>query len=123
MGGISECNAHFIVCNLIKSLSLYQKLKAVWVGSMSLQALSLRIHSFNIYLLYRMILDYCFGVSVTYTFQTENNKIKLLTEYENVTQEVLLPIELMLQISKQFQHARISWHIKFENYTPRKPGK
>jgi hypothetical protein len=29
------------------------------------------------------------GVSVTYKFQIKNSKIKLLTEYKNVTQEVL----------------------------------
>jgi hypothetical protein len=29
------------------------------------------------------------GVSVAYNFQTGNNKIKLLTEYEGVTQNVL----------------------------------
>jgi hypothetical protein len=29
------------------------------------------------------------GVSVAYNFQTGNNKIKLLTEYESVTQKVL----------------------------------
>jgi hypothetical protein len=47
---------------------------------------------------------------VTYKFQTENNKIKLLTEYENVAQKVLLDIELILQNAKQLQHARFSWH-------------
>jgi hypothetical protein len=30
------------------------------------------------------------GVSVAYNFQTRNNKIKLLTEYESVTQNVLI---------------------------------
>jgi hypothetical protein len=29
------------------------------------------------------------GISVAYNFQTGNNKTKLLTEYENVTQKVL----------------------------------
>jgi hypothetical protein len=33
------------------------------------------------------------GVSVAYNFQTESNKIKLFTEYESVTQNVLLSLE------------------------------
>jgi hypothetical protein len=37
---------------------------------------------------------------VAYNFQTGKNKIKLLTEYENATQEVLLFIESMLQNDK-----------------------
>jgi hypothetical protein len=36
------------------------------------------------------------GVSVTYNFQTGNNKIKLLMEHENVTQNVVLPLESTL---------------------------
>jgi hypothetical protein len=56
---------------------------------------------------------------MAYNFQTGNNKIKLLTEYENVTQEVLLLIELILLNAKQRQHARTSWHLRFENYRPR----
>jgi hypothetical protein len=47
--------------------------------------------------------------------QTKNNKIKLLTEYENVTQKVLLFIESVLQNAKQLQHARLSWQVRFEN--------
>jgi hypothetical protein len=58
---------------------------------------------------------------VAYNFQTESNKTKLLTEYENVTQNVLLYVELMLQNAKQLQHARLSWHVKFENYRQRNP--
>jgi hypothetical protein len=52
--------------------------------------------------------------------QTGESKIKLLTEYESVTQTVLLPVESMLQNAKQLQHVRISWHVRFENYRPRK---
>jgi hypothetical protein len=36
-----------------------------------------------------VILNYCWGVSLAYNFQTGSNKIKLLMEYENVTQKVL----------------------------------
>jgi hypothetical protein len=50
-------------------------------------------------------------VSVVYSFQTRNNKIKLLMEYESVTQKVLLPIESLLQNAKQLQQAHLSWHI------------
>jgi hypothetical protein len=35
-------------------------------------------------------------------FQTGSNKIKLLTEYENVTQKVLLPLESTLQNAENF---------------------
>jgi hypothetical protein len=42
-------------------------------------------------------------------------------EYENVTQKVLFSAEPMLQNAKQLQHARLSRHVKFENYRPRKP--
>jgi hypothetical protein len=41
---------------------------------------------------------------VAYTFQTGNNKIKLLMEYENVTKKVLLPMESIPQNAKQLQH-------------------
>jgi hypothetical protein len=44
---------------------------------------------------------------VAYNFQTGNNKIKLLTEYENVTEKVLLVIESILQNAKH-----LSWHIR-----------
>jgi hypothetical protein len=44
-------------------------------------------------------------------FQAGNNKLKLLTEYESVTQKVSLPIESILQDPKQLQHARLSWHV------------
>jgi hypothetical protein len=57
---------------------------------------------------------------VAYNFQIGNNKIKLLPEYENVTQELLLFLGSILQNAKQLQHARFSWHIKFENYRSRK---
>jgi hypothetical protein len=36
--------------------------------------------------------------------------MKLLTEYENVTQSVLLFLESLLYNAKQLQHARLSWH-------------
>jgi hypothetical protein len=54
-----------------------------------------------------------------YNFQTGNNKTKL-SEYESVTQKVLLLVELMPQNGKQLQHARLSWHVRFENYRPPK---
>jgi hypothetical protein len=47
---------------------------------------------------------------VAHDFQTGNNKIKLLMEYEGVTQKVSLPLESILQNAKQLQHARLSWH-------------
>jgi hypothetical protein len=34
----------------------------------------------------------------------------MLTEYESVTQSILLIMESMLQNSKQLQHARLSLH-------------
>jgi hypothetical protein len=43
---------------------------------------------------------------VAYNFQIGNNKIKLLAEYESVTQEVLLPVESILQNAKQLQRAQ-----------------
>jgi hypothetical protein len=52
------------------------------------------------------------GVSVAYNFQAAKNKIKLLTEYENVTQKILSVIESILQNAKQLQHARLSWHTR-----------
>jgi hypothetical protein len=52
------------------------------------------------------------GVSVGYHFQTRNNKVKLLTEYESVNQKVLISIESILQNAKQLQHARLSWHVR-----------
>jgi hypothetical protein len=45
---------------------------------------------------------------VAYNIQTGNNKIKLLMEYESVTQKVLLFIESMLQNAKKIQYARLS---------------
>jgi hypothetical protein len=44
---------------------------------------------------------------VSYNFQTRNIKTKLLTEYENVTQKVLLVIDSVLQNAKQLQHAHL----------------
>jgi hypothetical protein len=49
---------------------------------------------------------------VAYNFQTGNNRIKLLTEYESVTQKVVSPVESILQNAKQLQHARLSWHVR-----------
>jgi hypothetical protein len=43
---------------------------------------------------------------VAYKFQTGNNKIKLLAEYESVTQNVLLAVESILHNAKQLQHAQ-----------------
>jgi ubiquinone biosynthesis protein UbiJ len=51
-------------------------------------------------------------LSMAYTFQTKNNQIKLLTEYESVTQTVLLFTESILRHIKQLQHARLSRHVK-----------
>jgi hypothetical protein len=56
-----------------------------------------------------VIQKYC---PVAYNFQTKNNKIKLLTEYESVTQKVLISLESILQNAKQLQHACLSWHIR-----------
>jgi hypothetical protein len=38
--------------------------------------------------------------------------MKLLTEYESETQEVLLLVYSVLQNTKQLQHARLSWHVR-----------
>jgi hypothetical protein len=43
----------------------------------------------------------------TIIFNTRNNKIKLLTEYESVIQKVSLPVELILKNAKQLQHVRL----------------
>jgi hypothetical protein len=48
------------------------------------------------------------GVSVAYNFQTGNNKTKLLMEYESVTQNVSLLIQIKLKNAKQLEHARLS---------------
>jgi hypothetical protein len=61
------------------------------------------------------------GFTLTIIFKPEIKKVKLLTEYESVTEEVLLSIEAILQNAKQLLHARISWHVRIENYGPRKP--
>jgi hypothetical protein len=42
------------------------------------------------------------GVSVPYNIQTGDNKITLLTEYENATQKVLLFVESVLRILTSF---------------------
>jgi hypothetical protein len=46
-----------------------------------------------------------------YNFQTESKKIKLLKEYERVTQRVLLGLELILQTAEKLQHGRLSWQV------------
>jgi hypothetical protein len=38
-------------------------------------------------------------------FQTGKNKIELVTEYESVTDKIVLLIESILQNTKQLQHA------------------
>jgi hypothetical protein len=48
---------------------------------------------------------------VAYNFQTGNKKIKLLTEYESVTQKVLFSIELVPQNAKQLQNSCLSWQV------------
>jgi hypothetical protein len=60
--------------------------------------------------MYRVILNYV-GVSMAYKFQMENNKIKLLMEYESATQKVLLSVESILQNAKRLQRAHISCHV------------
>jgi hypothetical protein len=68
-----------------------------------------------------MILNYCRGFRCL-LFSTEKNNMKLVTEYESVTQKVLLDIESILQNAKQLQHARLLFFcFRFENYRPRKP--
>jgi hypothetical protein len=49
---------------------------------------------------------------VAFNFQTGNNRIKLLTGYERVTQKVLWLIESILQNAKQLQHTRLSLHLR-----------
>jgi hypothetical protein len=56
---------------------------------------------------------------MAYNFQTGNNKIILLAEYESVTQEVLLFIESILHNAKQY--AQFNFFFRFENDRPRKP--
>jgi hypothetical protein len=53
---------------------------------------------------------------VAYNFQTGNNNIKLLTEYESVTQKVLLLLESILQNPKQLQHARLFWRVRYPRF-------
>jgi hypothetical protein len=50
----------------------------------------------------------------------KKNKTKLFTEYKIQTQRVLLIIDSILQNAKELKHARLSWHLGFENYRPRK---
>jgi Uri superfamily endonuclease len=44
---------------------------------------------------------------VVYNIQIRSNKIKLIREYENVTQKVLLFIESILHNAKQLEHERL----------------
>jgi hypothetical protein len=44
---------------------------------------------------------------MAYNFQIGSNKIKLLKDYESVTQNVLLCIESMLENAKLLQHLRL----------------
>jgi hypothetical protein len=48
-------------------------------------------------------------VPLAYNFHTWNDKINLLTKYENVVRKVVLPIESILQNARQLEHARLSW--------------
>jgi hypothetical protein len=57
--------------------------------------------------MYTVMLNY-FRRFRAYNFQAENNEVKLLKEYESVTQKVVKPIELILQTAKQLQRARLS---------------
>jgi hypothetical protein len=45
------------------------------------------------YCTYTGLFDIITGISTAYNFQTENNKMNLLIEYERVTQRVLLSVE------------------------------
>jgi hypothetical protein len=49
---------------------------------------------------------------MTYNFHIEYNTVKLLREYESVTQTVFLNIEVILQNVKQLQNARLSCHVR-----------
>jgi hypothetical protein len=44
---------------------------------------------------------------VAYNFQTGNNKIKLLTEDESVSQQALLAAEPILENARQLQYAHL----------------
>jgi hypothetical protein len=46
---------------------------------------------------------------VAYNFETGEKEIKLLKQYERVTQNVLLVAESMLLNAKLLRHARLSW--------------
>jgi hypothetical protein len=48
---------------------------------------------------------------VAHNFQTGKKEIKLLTEYESVTQKVLLSVESKLHNAKELQHASLSGHV------------
>jgi hypothetical protein len=56
------------------------------------------------------------GVSVDYNFQTGSNKIKLLTEYDSVTRQVLFDIMFNL-----LSYTIIFCYFLFENNRPQKP--
>jgi hypothetical protein len=50
---------------------------------------------------------------VACNFQNGKYKIKLLAEYESLTQQVLLFVESVLQNAKQLQHMHLSWHVRY----------
>jgi hypothetical protein len=52
---------------------------------------------------------------VEYNIQTGKKNIKLLMEYENVTQTVLLFIESIVHDAKTLQHARLPWHVRYSS--------
>jgi hypothetical protein len=62
------------------------------------------------------------GVPVAYNFQIGNNKIKWLSEYESEIEKVLLFMQSTLQNAKQFQHARILWHVRCPRDIQTLPG-
>jgi hypothetical protein len=63
---------------------------------------------------YIVILNYCLHFC---NFQVGNNRIKLLMEYESITQKLLLPIQLILQNAKQVQPAHLPQHIQLTSST------
>jgi hypothetical protein len=53
---------------------------------------------------------------VAYNVEIGSNKIKMLKEYENIAQTLLLLLEQMLQNAKQLQHSRFTWHVKYPSF-------
>jgi hypothetical protein len=56
--------------------------------------------------MYRLILNYCRGFRGLY-FSNRKYKVKLITEYENATEKVLLPMESILYNAIQLQQAHL----------------